>query len=434
MVLGVPLGWGVGSRWVSPLSPPSLFLPAAHPASCNLHCLRQKVEKKLKSAIKALKKSINQERFLLRFAGMEYEVARKLSVAPERQESCGPGQQRLGTKCGKGAPRGPGEGAGMCVPPPPGISPCRAAHLHPWLSVSCSQGTYYHGQTEQCVPCPSGTYQEKEGQLSCDLCPRSDAFGPVGATNITGCTGKGARRGFRGECLGTSPPCDLSALPPVPVQKVEKPWAPRRPPGVPRFGAGEKLLEGPQHSAPIFSGLPSLAGRGAGQWGTPGCWVPAMPVPAGQCPPGQHSADGFKPCQPCPRGSYQPEVGRALCFPCGGGLTTKHEGALSFQDCDTKGRSETAPGGGNGGGPVGLCPLLSPLCFPLPQSSARPGTTTTPASTAAFAAPWAPTSPIFGRITASPAPATPPPTSTAPPPCPSAKVSRAWCSGGVGVL
>uniref|UniRef100_A0A669QK26 Signal peptide, CUB domain and EGF like domain containing 3 n=1 Tax=Phasianus colchicus TaxID=9054 RepID=A0A669QK26_PHACC len=183
--------------------------PEETTASCNLHCLRQKVEKKLKSAIKALKKSINQERFLLRFAGMEYEVARKLSVAPERQESCGPGQQRLGTKC-----------------------------------VSCSQGTYYHGQTEQCVPCPSGTYQEKEGQLSCDLCPRSDAFGPVGATNITGCTG--------------------------------------------------------------------------------------------QCPPGQHSTDGFKPCQPCPRGSYQPEVGRALCFPCGGGLTTRHEGALSFQDCDTK--------------------------------------------------------------------------------------------------
>lgn len=28
-------------------------------------------------------------------------MARKLSVAPERQESCGPGQQRLGAKCGK---------------------------------------------------------------------------------------------------------------------------------------------------------------------------------------------------------------------------------------------------------------------------------------------------------------------------------------------
>lgn len=70
-------------------------------ASCNMNCLRQRVEKKLKSAIKALKKSINQERFLIRFAGMEYEVARKLSMALERQESCGPGQQRVGSKCGK---------------------------------------------------------------------------------------------------------------------------------------------------------------------------------------------------------------------------------------------------------------------------------------------------------------------------------------------
>lgn len=218
-----------------------------------------------------------------------------------------------------------------------------------------------------------------------------------------------------------------------------------RPEGGKALGTPETPRSSPFWSrGEAFSGAPPLGSYvlgaaepgGARSWarGTPGCWVPAMPVPAGQCPPGQHSADGFKPCQPCPRGSYQPEVGRALCFPCGGGLTTKHEGALSFQDCDTKGRSETAPGGGNGGGPVGLCPLLSPLCFPLPQSSARPGTTTTPASTAAFAAPWAPTSLIFGRITASPAPATPPPTSTAPPPCPSAKVSRAWCSGGVGVL
>lgn len=96
-----------------------------------------------------------------------------------------------------------------------------------------------------------------------------------------------------------------------------------------------------------------------------------MPVPAGQCPPGQHSADGFKPCQPCPRGSYQPEVGRALCFPCGGGLTTRHEGALSFQDCDTKGRSEPVPG--EGGHPAGPCrwltqpPLLSdPPPLPSP--------------------------------------------------------------------
>lgn len=52
------------------------------------------------------------------------------------------------------------------------------------------------------MPCPPGTYQEKEGQLSCDLCPRGDTFGPIGATNITGCTGKG---GTLGGCPGLQP-------------------------------------------------------------------------------------------------------------------------------------------------------------------------------------------------------------------------------------
>ncbi|XP_057650462.1 signal peptide, CUB and EGF-like domain-containing protein 3 isoform X1 [Chionomys nivalis] len=182
-------------------------------AGCGLPCLRQRMERRLKGSLKMLRKSINQDRFLLRLAGLDYELAHKPGQVTgdraELAEVCRPGQHRAGTKC-----------------------------------VSCPQGTYYHGQTEQCVPCPAGTFQEREGQLSCDLCPGSDAHGPLGATNVTTC--------------------------------------------------------------------------------------------AGQCPPGQHSVDGFKPCQPCPRGTYQPEAGRTLCFPCGGGLTTKHEGAVSFQDCDTK--------------------------------------------------------------------------------------------------
>uniref|UniRef100_A0A673V1Y8 Signal peptide, CUB and EGF-like domain-containing protein 1 n=1 Tax=Suricata suricatta TaxID=37032 RepID=A0A673V1Y8_SURSU len=56
----------------------------------------------------------------------------------------------------------------------------------------------------------------------------------------------------------------------------------------------------------------------------------------GQCSPGFFSPDGFKPCQACPVGTYQPEPGRTGCFPCGGGLLTKHEGAASFQDCEAK--------------------------------------------------------------------------------------------------
>ncbi|XP_077941555.1 signal peptide, CUB and EGF-like domain-containing protein 2 isoform X7 [Gasterosteus aculeatus] len=56
----------------------------------------------------------------------------------------------------------------------------------------------------------------------------------------------------------------------------------------------------------------------------------------GQCPPGQYSHDGFVPCLPCPLGAYQPEVGRTNCFSCGGNLVTKHSGAVTFQECETK--------------------------------------------------------------------------------------------------
>uniref|UniRef100_A0A8C9QGQ3 Signal peptide, CUB and EGF-like domain-containing protein 2 n=1 Tax=Spermophilus dauricus TaxID=99837 RepID=A0A8C9QGQ3_SPEDA len=62
----------------------------------------------------------------------------------------------------------------------------------------------------------------------------------------------------------------------------------------------------------------------------------------GLCQPGEYSADGFKPCQLCALGTFQPEAGRTSCFPCGGGLPTKHLGATSFQDCET--RVQCSPG------------------------------------------------------------------------------------------
>uniref|UniRef100_A0A8C9QZL2 Signal peptide, CUB and EGF-like domain-containing protein 2 n=1 Tax=Scleropages formosus TaxID=113540 RepID=A0A8C9QZL2_SCLFO len=179
-------------------------------ANCNLSCQRQRTEQQIKAYIKALKKSINQERFLLRVAGLDYEVAQKRARPTGRaEEICGPGSEMQNGHC-----------------------------------VRCMPGSYYHGGQQRCVQCPPGTFQEKEGQLSCDLCPGSDGHGPVGASNISSC--------------------------------------------------------------------------------------------AGQCPTGYFSSDGFKPCQPCTLGTYQPEPGRTLCFPCGGGLTTKREGASSFHDCEVK--------------------------------------------------------------------------------------------------
>ncbi|XP_069596201.1 signal peptide, CUB and EGF-like domain-containing protein 2 isoform X4 [Ranitomeya imitator] len=62
----------------------------------------------------------------------------------------------------------------------------------------------------------------------------------------------------------------------------------------------------------------------------------------GLCSPGEFSSDGFRPCVPCPLGTYQPEPGRTSCVSCGGGLATKHSSATSFHDCET--RVQCSPG------------------------------------------------------------------------------------------
>uniref|UniRef100_A0A8C7TEF5 Signal peptide, CUB and EGF-like domain-containing protein 3 n=1 Tax=Oncorhynchus mykiss TaxID=8022 RepID=A0A8C7TEF5_ONCMY len=155
--------------------------PGDTTGSCNLSCLRQRMEKQVKTYIKALKKSINQDRFLIRVAGLEYEVAQKLPQVATSHENCGPGNVMTQT-----------------------------INLHLMYLFSLE-------------------LRRLSESVYCHCC-----------------------------------------------------------------------------------------------------------LHQGQCPTGYYSSDGFKPCQPCPYGSYQPDLGRTLCFPCGGGLSTKREGASSFHDCEVK--------------------------------------------------------------------------------------------------
>lgn len=64
-------------------------------------------------------------------------------------------------------------------PAPPSLCP----------AVSCGPGTHFHGELNQCAPCPPGTYQDGEGQLSCSPCPSSEGLGLAGARNLSECGG-----------------------------------------------------------------------------------------------------------------------------------------------------------------------------------------------------------------------------------------------------
>uniref|UniRef100_A0AAV2LN63 Signal peptide, CUB and EGF-like domain-containing protein 2 n=1 Tax=Knipowitschia caucasica TaxID=637954 RepID=A0AAV2LN63_KNICA len=180
--------------------------------TCDLNCVRRRSEKRLKKTIRTLRKSINREQFHLHFAGSDYELGKSLVQPAELPGHCVAGQVLVNRKC-----------------------------------VSCTVGTYFELNLGRCMLCPAGTYQDEEGQMSCDVCPAPEGreiSKVVGARNLSEC--------------------------------------------------------------------------------------------GGQCPPGQYSGDGFIPCLPCRLGTYQPDVGRTTCLPCGGNLVTKHTGAVSFQECETK--------------------------------------------------------------------------------------------------
>lgn len=141
----------------------------------------------------------------------------------------------------------------------------------------------------------------------------------------------------------------------------------------------------------------------------------------GQCPTGYFSSDGFKPCQPCPQGAYQPDLGRTLCFPCGGGLSTKREGASSFHDCEVKGQcSQRRKIYSNN---LQSVPHVTHFCISTLQSSVLRVITTTPQYTGVSAAQWGRIRQSFDRTTAFPALGTPPLISMVPQVSRSARVS-----------
>lgn len=55
-----------------------------------------------------------------------------------------------------------------------------------------------------------------------------------------------------------------------------------------------------------------------------------------RCPPGYFSSTGLTPCQACPRGFYQENIGSNACKQCNGYETTESKGAVSKQACASK--------------------------------------------------------------------------------------------------
>ena len=81
-------------------SPPLHSLVSA--VSCDLSCIVKRTEKRLRKAIRTLRKAAHREQLHLQLSGVNLEVAKKSPRTSERQiESCAMGQDHGGNQCGE---------------------------------------------------------------------------------------------------------------------------------------------------------------------------------------------------------------------------------------------------------------------------------------------------------------------------------------------
>ncbi|XP_063528008.1 signal peptide, CUB and EGF-like domain-containing protein 2 isoform X7 [Pongo pygmaeus] len=178
-------------------------------ASCDLSCIVKRTEKRLRKAIRTLRKAVHREQFHLQLSGMNLDVAKKPPRTPERQaESCGVGQGHVENQCG------------LCQPgeySADGFAPCQLCALGTFqpeagrtscfpcggglptkhqgatsfqdceTRVQCSPGHFYNTTTHRCIRCPVGTYQPEFGKNNCVSCPGNTTTDFDGSTNITQC-------------------------------------------------------------------------------------------------------------------------------------------------------------------------------------------------------------------------------------------------------
>ncbi|XP_061107774.1 signal peptide, CUB and EGF-like domain-containing protein 1 isoform X1 [Conger conger] len=234
--------------------------------SCDISCVRERMKQKLQAAVRSLRRSINRQQFYIRFSDTEYEVAQSPAYSPAHvppsQELCSTGQVLQEGQC-----------------------------------ASCSVGSYYSGEEDLCVPCPSGTYQDTPGQLSCQPCPNSNSQGLPGAKNISQCGGQCLPGQFSSDGFQPCQPCPLGTFQPEPGRVL-------------CFPCGGGLMTKYQGGVSFKD-----------------CEAKV------HCAPG-HLYDAYTHrCIRCPSGTYQSDFSQNFCITCPGNTTTDFDGATDVSHC-----------------------------------------------------------------------------------------------------
>ncbi|XP_064599589.1 signal peptide, CUB and EGF-like domain-containing protein 1 isoform X2 [Liolophura sinensis] len=230
---------------------------------CNLECVKRRTKKKLKQTIKKLKRSINRDRFYIMFENNRHKVTKKSFKASRLKMACRPGEVLANARC-----------------------------------VACSMGTFYEDVSRSCLPCPEGTYQDEEGQMTCKQCKkRIHGSGMLGAKSAFECDSV-CEPGYYSE--DGSKPCKACSLGYYQEDYGRTSCVPCGP-GIRTSGYASRRFQD--------------------------CIVTDV------CSPGYYYEKSREMCVPCPIGKYQPQSGQNFCINCPGATITDFPGANNSSQC-----------------------------------------------------------------------------------------------------
>ncbi|XP_021351273.1 sushi, von Willebrand factor type A, EGF and pentraxin domain-containing protein 1-like [Mizuhopecten yessoensis] len=163
------------------------------------------------------------------------------------------------------------------------------------LCVPCPIGTFFNIVSEECDSCQTGSFQPKEGQVTCVVCPHN--------TSTHGNNSKSERE-CKALCLpGTFSKDGLERCATCPVGTYQTIYG--------------------MTSCDSCPNNQTTIRRGSRQ----------VIQCKDRCGLGHVSKNGLEPCYSCPRGTYQTEVAMSSCFRCPGDGTTAERGTTKISDC-----------------------------------------------------------------------------------------------------
>jgi hypothetical protein len=197
----------------------------------------------------------------------------------------------------------------------------------------CGPGTYNStGSTASgpCIPCPIATYAPIAGATACIACTPGSFGATVGSDHCTACAA-GTYSATAGSMMCV--PCAAQNYAPVAGMTAcfscPNGWSTNGttcvqqtacPPGM-FIAADSTCRPCPADTYSSVKGANTCTACPSSQW-TSGLLGQMMCSNRPMCVPGTYSSTGFGPCLACAPGTFQPNAGSNVCYPCKSGYTS----------------------------------------------------------------------------------------------------------------